>query len=307
MLGIGSIADFAIASFARGGDVTVLVLDKGELTLSEGSPSFEITANIDTGSLLLSGGDLPSWRVIVETGSLTLSGFNIDLSTALPLDGASLGLSGLTQSFMTTVPVVGGDLEISGSDIGMSSTFPVSSGELTLSPYQQSFMMVMRADADALLLVGGDMPVWRVIVDTGHLYLDGEQFPLVPWIDVEPNFLRLNPATDIRLVAFGGGNGGDRRRRRKTGLEPVKKRKAPPLAPEAPKVIMPPPDVIRRPLPRVAEVPAGTPLDTVPAPDDPMMIMRQVLAAQRESEELRFMRQDEQDAADIAEVLALID
>src|SRR5690606_11281117 len=132
-------------------------------------------------------------------------------------------------------------------------------------------------------------------------------------ITVEPATLVLF-GRDIPLIEKGGGNGGeDRRRRRKTGFEPVKKRPPlPPLPPAKPKVLVPPAALVRpaaRRLLRDEAYPTHLVADDL-LPAEPMAIMRQVFEAQDMSDVDRFLgqiEQDEQDAADVAELLALID
>lgn len=103
-------------------------------------------------------------------------------------------------------------------------------------------------------------------------------------------------ARGLSVVVSGGGGG---RRKPSGGLERIKPKK-PPEAPSLASVPIPP----FKPAPKL--VPAAKPIRLVERseiPSDLLALRDQILAAEQES----FSLQDEQDAADIAEILALLD
>lgn len=115
------------------------------------------------------------------------------------------------------------------------------------------------------------------------------------------------------VVSGGGGNGastgdGDRpKRKRRTGLEPIAK--VQPAKPPAPKPTLLPPDWLRR-SPSIA--PDALPIDeTYPEIAQAMPgIARQIMDAHDISDVMHRLNEqdyDEQDMADIADVLALLD
>lgn len=221
MLGVGSLADFAVASYRRDGTTDVLTLEAGTLTLTGRDVSFSITANLDVGGLLLSGGEIPNYRVIVEHGTLTLTPSDLAMRTTLPLAGGALTLSGKPVVFSLDHNIESGSLLLTGGQIETRTTLPLGSGGLTLTGKPISFTTTLPLQAGTLLLDGKDVPVYRLIVDTGHLLLDGQNIQTVTTLPVEPGHLVLF-GRDLRLVPLGGG-GSDRRKQKKHPKTPLKR------------------------------------------------------------------------------------
>lgn len=222
MLGIGSLADFAVASYSRSGTTDVLTLESGTLTLTGHDVSLSIRANLEAGALLLDGGDFPNYRVIVEHGTLTLTPSDLAMRTTLPLAGGALILTGKPVSFSLDHNIECGSLLLAGKEIAASTTLPLDSGGLTLTGKALSFTTTLPLQAGTLLLDGKDVPVYRLIVDTGRLLLDGQNIPTVTTLPVEPGHLVLF-ARDLRLVPLGGG-GSDRKRPAPSGRRKPLKR-----------------------------------------------------------------------------------
>lgn len=116
------------------------------------------------------------------------------------------------------------------------------------------------------------------------------------------------------VISGGGGNGasagdGDRRRRPRTGLEPIAK--AAPPTPPTPRTIELPPEWLRR-GDEPSLVPAQDPLQPVDHDFAAAMpgVAAQIADAQDITDMHRYLREqdhDEQDMADIADVLAMLD
>lgn len=241
MLGVGSLSDYAIASYSRDGTITTITVANGSLTLVGGSIVASSTLPVIHGVLHLTGADIPFYRVIVENGELHLAGQSIVSATTIPVANGNLTLSGAAADFMATMALVKGSLILTGHDIASYPSLPVLAGSLTLTRYPASFMTTLELENGQLTLTGHDFFVGRVIVDTGYLHLTGYELPLFPTIRIEPNFLRLRPGDDIGLTPIGGSSGGPRRPKNyRTGFEPVIRKTVPATKPVQRKPELPP-------------------------------------------------------------------
>lgn len=259
MLGVGSLADFALASYTPGGGVVTVGVDKGSLTLTGKTILGAVTLPVVKGSLHLTGKDIPFYRVIVATGSLHLTG--------------------------KSLPAV--------------TTLPAVNGSLHLTSYPQSFTATITIDPGHLTLTGHDFFVGRVIVEPGDLTLTGKSILTVETIPVEPGSLRLRAGDPIALIPIGGASGSKRRlpKNYRTGFEPVT-RKYQTVAKEPQRNPLPPfkPDA-----PRIAPA--------MPAPGGPKAVvdLKSLVGDIAAAESQHANSQDENDAADIAALLELLD
>lgn len=107
--------------------------------------------------------------------------------------------------------------------------------------------------------------------------------------------------TSLKLID-NEGNRLDRRKKRKTGFEPVIKYPVKPVDEPAKKVWTPPPGLVRQTPPKP---PAAAPafIDPQVVPSNLLDTMAQMRAAEEASRHI----QDEQDAADIADILKFLD
>lgn len=305
MLGVGSLSDYAIASYARDGTITKITVTNGSLTLSGKSAVFLSTFNIVKGSLHLTGANLPFYRVIVDHGSLQLNGQSILSTTTLPVVTGELTLSGGAADFMTTMALVKGSLLLAGQDIDTSSTLPVLTGSLHLTSYPASFMTTLELENGHLTLTGHDFFVGRVIVDTGYLHLTGSELPTFTTLHVEPNFLRLRRGDDIGLIPIGGASGGPRRPKNyRTGFEPVTRKTVPATKPVQRKPALPPfqPHAPRI-VPTLPEPGPQADLDFGVLGDDIAMAQAEYIDQQDADDMMLTM----QDIDDISAILELLD
>lgn len=264
-----------------------LSVSKGDLTLTGKVQTFKVTEAVAKSDLILTGkSESFGVALAVIAGALTLSGQTVVQIITTTESGATLTLHGNASSFLVTESV--------------------SSAALTLT-WQSSSTLITMASAKGDLTLTGEYSGLTPEIDHGTLTLTGQQIALTPTIPVVPGQLTLTPH-DVPLIAIGGASGAPAGgKRKKTGFEPVKKRKPP--EPDVPAPLPIPPIGPKPRLP--AEIRA--PLDIVdPAliPTSLLDLEQQVLSAQDIADAEAYLRQldqDEQDAADIAEVLALLD
>lgn len=305
MLGSGSVADYAVASFTRAGIITNVAVDKGALTLTGGSALFSVKVPVIKGTLHLTGADLPFYRVIVDHGELHLNGQSILSNPWLPVANGALTLSGGAADFMTTMALVKGSLLLTGQDIDINSSLPVLTGTLHLTSYPASFMTTIELESGQLTLTGHDFFVGRVIVDTGYLHLTGADITTMDTLHVEPNFLRLRRGDDIGLIPIGGSSGGPRRPKNyRTGFEPVTRKTVPATKPVQRKPALPPfqPHAPRI-VPTLPEPGPQADLDFGVLGDDIAMAQAEYIDQQDADDMMLTM----QDIDDISAILELLD
>jgi hypothetical protein len=246
-----------------------------------------ITLAIDKGDLTLTGQSVVLRDTMATAkGDLTLTGQATTFATVTAVVRGALTLTGQSTTFLVTEAISKGDLTLTGGGMSFVASEPVGAGQLTLTPYSVAFAVTFDIDAAALTLTGQNVLI-------GHA------------IPIEPGQLTLF-GRDIDLKQIGGSSG--RRKKGRTGFEPVIKRPPQIEKPEPRKVWTPPiPDrapaiVLRRPLPEL--------VDAKELPADLLGIQDQIFTAEDISDVERFLSDydnDQQDADDIADILAILD
>lgn len=217
-----------------------------------------------------------------------------------------LGVYALTQILGgsdVTYPVTEGDLTLTGRTASFAVTTAGDKGDLTLTGVTATLTSVMAVVNGALVLTGQDATFSTAISGEGDLTLTGRDALLTVIIVTEPATLTLTPNW-ADLLPIGGGS--SRKKKPRTGFEPIAKVHVERTSKPKKKPLLPPPDLIGR-IPSI--IPTDEPLPDFAheaEPADLLGLQDQIYTAQDASDVEAFLRsydQDQQDAADIADIL----
>lgn len=243
----------------------------------------------------------------VVSGSLTLTGRSVALNVSVPVTKANLALTGSAVTFSTITGVGSGSLAMTPQPVALNVSMAITKANLTLTGQNVNLIFSgEQISAGQLTLTGYSVALNSTMaVQAGALVLTGRSVGLARFIPIEAARLTLT-GNWVNLLEIGGGS--SRRKKGRTGFEPVIKRPRPIEKPEPRKVWTPPiPDRVpaiepHRPLPEL--------VDRKELPADLLGMQHQIYTAEDISDVERFLSdydQDQQDADDIADILALLD
>ncbi len=243
----------------------------------------------------------------ITAGALTLIGKNVALNISMAVTKADAVLTGEPVTFSTVLGVGSGSLALTGESVPLNVSMTITKADLTLTGQNVNLIFSGEEITPAQLTLTGYSVALNssMAIQAGSLVLTGSAVLLERFLPIEPATLTLIPHwVDLREI---GGSSG-RRKKGRTGFEPVLKLPRRIEKPESPKVWTPPiPDlapavIARRPLPEM--------VDRKELPADLLGIQDQIFSAEDISDVERFLSDydaDQQDADDIADILAILD
>ena len=264
---------------------------------------FDAVGRLALGQIRRGAGDV---TMAVTPASLTLTGKSVALNVSMAVTKANLTLTGQTVTFSTISGVVSGSLALTGQAVPLNVSMAITKANLTLTAQNVNLTFSgEQVTSGQLTLTGYSVPLnLTVPIQAAALTLTAQTVGLQRFIPVDAARLTLT-GNWVDLREIGGSSG--RRKKGRTGFEPVIKRPRPIEKPEPPKVWTPPiPDRA----PAIEPRRLAPELAPKPLPAELHDLQSQIHAAEDLSDIERFLNdydQDQQDADDIADILAILD